>query len=56
MVKMGRGPAGPRKAICKEIGKRVQAELPHEQTGYSELMSWISGTARPHAIEIFTTN
>ncbi len=44
------------KAICNSIGDRVKARLPEEPTGYSELVSWIAGTARPHPVEIFTTN
>jgi len=42
--------------ICSEIGKIVSAELPAGVSPYSELTSWISGTDREHAIEIFTTN
>ncbi|WP_046848390.1 SIR2 family protein [Hyphomicrobium sp. GJ21] len=42
--------------ICKNIGKIVSATLPSGRTGYSELVSWVSGTLRAHAVEIFTTN
>lgn len=42
--------------ICKNIGKIVSARLPAGQSGYSELVSWVSGTLRAHAVEIFTTN
>ncbi len=43
-------------AICKEIGKVVDQPLPAGPNPYSELVAWISGTDRRHAIEIFTTN
>jgi hypothetical protein len=43
-------------AICDEIGKIVGKRLPAEYGPYSELVTWISGTAREHAVEIFTTN
>ncbi|WP_368647143.1 SIR2 family protein [Castellaniella ginsengisoli] len=42
--------------ICKKIGEVVGAELPKERNPYTELISWISGTLRTHAVEIFTTN
>ena len=44
------------KAICREIGKLVSVSLPEEENAYTELISWIGGTARRHAIEIFTPN
>ena len=43
-------------AICAEIGKRVNVSLPSRPSPYSELVSWITGTPREHAVEIFTTN
>ena len=42
--------------ICKSIGVRVSACLPTDANPYSELVSWISGTQRAHAVEIFTPN
>lgn len=42
--------------VCKKIGKVVGAKLPKERNPYTELVSWISGTLRTHAVEIFTTN
>lgn len=42
--------------ICKNIGAIVGAVLPQGRTGYSELVAWVSGTLRTHAVEIFTTN
>jgi hypothetical protein len=42
--------------VCKKIGEVVGATLPKERNPYTELVSWISGTLRAHAVEIFTTN
>ena len=42
--------------ICESIGDIVQARLPPDPNPYSDLASWISGTTRDHAIEIFTPN
>lgn len=42
--------------ICKKIGEVVGAKLPKERNPYTELVSWVSGTLRAHAVEIFTTN
>ena len=42
--------------VCKKIGTIVGAELPKERNPYTELISWVSGTLRSHAVEIFTTN
>lgn len=42
--------------ICAEIGIVVDARLPAGTSAYADLVSWITGTARPSAIEIFTTN
>ena len=44
------------RAVCGAIGEIVSAKLPKGRTPYHELVSWISGTQRPHAIEVFTTN
>jgi hypothetical protein len=44
------------KAICKKIGKIVDAHLPPERNAYNELVAWVSGMMRLHAVEIFTTN
>jgi hypothetical protein len=43
-------------AICTEIGAIVDKRLPEGLTPHTELVSWISGTSREHAVEIFTTN
>lgn len=42
--------------ICERIGARVSACLPNGANPYSELVSWISGTQRENAVEIFTPN
>lgn len=42
--------------ICAEIGKIVNRDLPTGNSAYSEIVSWLSGTERQHAVEIFTTN
>jgi len=42
--------------VCKKIGEVVGAPLPKERNAYTELISWVSGTLRTHAVEIFTTN
>lgn len=44
------------KSICAIIGDLVKVELPPEPNPYSELIAWIGGAAREHAVEIFTTN
>ena len=44
------------KAICTEIGKIVNKPLPEGHSAYSDFVNWISGTARQHPVEIFTTN
>ncbi|GAB1584045.1 SIR2 family NAD-dependent protein deacylase [Phyllobacterium phragmitis] len=44
------------KDICAGIAKIVSADLPQERTPYHEIVSWIGGTQRAHAVEIFTTN
>lgn len=52
----GPGYAQLGKSICKEIGAIAGVALPAGPNPYTELVSWISGTLRPHAIEVFTTN
>lgn len=42
--------------ICTEIGKIVDARLPKPDSAYADLINWITGAARDHAVEIFTTN
>ena len=42
--------------ICEEIGKIVNVSLPAAGSAYSDLVTWIVGTARDHPVEIFTTN
>lgn len=42
--------------ICKQIGLKVGAQLPSEPNPLTELVSWIAGTQRQHAVEIFTPN
>lgn len=42
--------------ICKIIKEVVSKSLPSGETPYSNLISWINGINREHAVEIFTTN
>lgn len=42
--------------ICAEIGKVVKVGLPTGSSAYSDLTNWITGVARDHPVEIFTTN
>ena len=42
--------------ICRSIGSRVSASLPAGEGPYTDIVSWISGTPRAHAVEIFTPN
>lgn len=42
--------------ICIEIGKVVDVRLPKEASAYTDIVNWITGTSREHAVEIFTTN
>jgi hypothetical protein len=44
------------RTICDKIGAIVNARLPPQRNAYNELVAWISGTLRPSAVEIFTTN
>jgi hypothetical protein len=43
-------------AICGEIGKIVDVQLPKLNSAYSDIVNWITGVARDYPIEIFTTN
>lgn len=52
----GSGYAALGKSICQEIGNLVGPTLPTERNSYNELIAWISGTQRSHAVEIFTSN
>jgi len=52
----GPGYKGLGEAICEQIGAIVNQQLPAGPTPYSDIVTWINGTAREHAIEIFTTN
>jgi hypothetical protein len=42
--------------ICKKIGSIVDKSLPSNSTPYHDLVTWLGGSDRDHAIEIFTTN
>ena len=42
--------------VCRKIGGIVGPSLPDEPNPFTELVSWIGGTHRDHAIEIFTPN
>ena len=42
--------------VCAKIGKIVKVQLPEGATSYLELVGWIGGTPRDHAVEVFTTN
>jgi hypothetical protein len=44
------------RTICQRIGTFASIALPSERNAYNELVAWISGTLRSHAVEIFTTN
>ncbi|MCB0346909.1 MAG: SIR2 family protein, partial [Bdellovibrionales bacterium] len=43
-------------SVCEKIGEVVSRELPSNDTPYNKLASWIGGTRREHAVEIFTSN
>lgn len=43
-------------SICRKIGCIVAPPLPKEPNPFTELVSWIGGTHRDHAVEIFTPN
>lgn len=42
--------------LCRAIGDQVCSSLPRGANPYSDLVSWISGTYREHAVEVFTPN
>jgi hypothetical protein len=42
--------------MCEAIGETVSSRLPLGRNAFSEIVSWISGTQRTHAVEIFTPN
>ncbi len=52
----GNGYSEMGKRICGEIGRKVNVHLPQSPNPYSELVSWISGTQRDHAVEVITPN
>jgi hypothetical protein len=43
-------------AMCTEIEKIVNQDLPAGPSPYTEIVAWINGSDRPHPVEIFTTN
>jgi hypothetical protein len=43
-------------AICGEIGKIVNQDLPAGHSPFTDIINWIGGAERQHAVEIFTTN
>jgi len=43
-------------AICQAIGDKVRVSLPKGPNPFSQLVAWIAGTHRAHAVEIFTPN
>lgn len=52
----GSGYAELGERICEEIASIVKVSLPPTGSAYSDLVTWIVGTARDHPVEIFTTN
>ena len=42
--------------ICEKIGEAVRVHLPVGANPYSDIVSWIAGTQREYAIEVFTPN
>jgi len=42
--------------ICRIIKSVVSASLPKGESPYSNLVSWVNGINRDHAVEVFTTN
>ncbi|SDJ99625.1 SIR2-like domain-containing protein [Ferrimonas sediminum] len=42
--------------VCKVIKEVVNKDLPKGDNPYSQLISWVNGIKRDHAVEIFTTN
>lgn len=43
-------------SICDQIGQIVNKPLHEGPSPYTDFVSWISGTPREHAVEVFTTN
>jgi len=44
------------KEICSEIVKKLNVELPNEETPYHRLCNWIRSIDRKSPVELFTTN
>jgi len=44
------------KTICEHIAKKINVELPKQETPYHRLCNWINSIDRKSAVEIFTTN
>jgi hypothetical protein len=44
------------RVICQEIVKKINVQLPSDETPYHRLCNWIRSIDRKVAIEIFTTN
>jgi hypothetical protein len=44
------------KDICSEIVKKLDVELPHDETPYHRLCNWIRSIDRKSSVELFTTN
>lgn len=44
------------KTICSEIVKKLDVELPDDETPYHRLCNWVRSIDRKIAIELFTTN
>lgn len=42
--------------ICSSITKVVEAELPHHETPFHNLATWINSIRREYSVEIFTPN
>ena len=42
--------------ICELVGSNVQVNLPESPNPFTELVAWVAGTQREHAVEIFTPN
>lgn len=47
---------GLEKDICTAIVRKLNVELPNQETPYHRLCSWISSIDRKVAVELFTTN
>lgn len=52
----GKGYEALAEQICKRIGEIVARELPQDPNAFTELVSWVGGTNREHAVEVFTPN